>query len=155
MTTTQPKTRGPGRPRKEEQRADRRRREFSVQGVGRLGLDTSLLDFGKYAYRWINDEPGRLVAKTKHDDWDMVPNSGEKDDSTDLGANVSIVVGTLPDGSPKRAYLCRKLKTYFDEDKAATQAALDEQMNQLRRGATRNGELQSDYVPRSGIHLGS
>lgn len=155
MNTTQPETRGPGRPRKEEDRAERRRRNFSVQGRGRLGVDPSLLDFNTYAYRWLNDEPGRLVAKTKHDDWDMVTNTGEKEDSTDLGTKVSIVVGTMPDGSPKRAYLCRKLRTFYDEDKAAAQAALDEQLSQLRRGANRDGELQSDYVPRSGIHMGA
>lgn len=149
MNTPKPETRS----RKEEDRSERRRRNFTVQGVGRLGVDPALLDFNIYAYRWLNDEPGRLVAKTKYDDWDLVTNAGEKEDSTDMGTKVSIVVGTMPDGSPKRAYLCRKLKTYFDEDKAAAQAALDEQLNQLRRGATREGELQSDYVPAGGISL--
>lgn len=152
MTTMQPETR---RQRNEDKRPERRRRSFAVQGIGRLGCDPSLLDFDKFAYRWLNDEPGRLVAKTKHDDWDIVPNTGEKEDSTDLGAAVSVVVGTMPDGSPKRAYLCRKLKTFYDEDKAAAQAALDEQLSQLRRGATRDGELQSDYVPHGGIHMGA
>jgi len=155
MNTTAHESRAPGRPRKETEREDRRRRSFGVQGIGRLGVDPSLLDHNKFAYRWFNDEPGRLVAKTKHDDWDMVSNVGEKEDSTDLGEKISIVVGTMPDGSPKRAYLCRKLKTYFDEDRATAQAALDEQMNQLRRGADRGGQLQSDYVPKSGINLGA
>lgn len=150
MNTTQPEKRGPGRPKKE---AERRRRKVDSQAAGRLGVDQSLLDFDLYKYRWINDEPGRMVNKTKSDDWDMVPNSGEKEDSTDLGSMVSIVVGTLPDGSPKRAYLCRKLKTFFEEDRAAAQAALDEQLEQLRKGNTSQGEAQSDYVPHSGIRM--
>lgn len=139
MTTTQ---------RKEQ---DRRRRKSATQTAGRLGINPELLDFKKYAYRFINDEPGRLVVKTKHDDWDVISNSGEKEDSTDMGDAVSIVVGTMPDGSPKRAYLCRKLKKFYEDDKAAEMAALDEQVNQLRRGNDRDGSTQSDYVPQSGI----
>jgi hypothetical protein len=133
--------------------AERRRRKSAVQTPGRLGCDPSLLDHSKYVYRWINDEPGRIIVKTKQDDWDMVPQNGVKEDSTELGDRVSIVVGTMPDGSPKRAYLCRKLKTYYDEDKATEQAALDEQLEQLRRGNDRQGAAQSDYVPTSGIRV--
>lgn len=149
MNTTQPER---ARNKMEEQ-SERRRRTFAVQGRGRLGVDPALLDFHTYVYRWLNDEPGRLVMKTKHDDWTTVPNAGEKEDSTDLGTMISIVVGTLPDGSPKRAYLCRKLKTYFDDDAAAAQAVLDKQLADLRRGLTRAGESQSDYVPTSGIRM--
>lgn len=157
MTTTQPdERRGPGRPRKEEsarREHERRRRKDASQTAGRLGCDPSLLDHSRFAYRWINDQPGRIITKTKHDDWDMVPQAGEKEDSTDLGAMVSVVVGTLPDGSPKRAYLCRKPKTFYEEDKAAEQAALDEQLQQLRRGNDKHGASQSDYVPTSGIRM--
>lgn len=150
----QPEKRGPGRPRREqaEERTERRRRNLQSTG-GRLGVDPALLDHSKYAYRWINDEPGRLVTKTKHDDWDMVPNSGEKEDNTDLGAMVSIVVGTMPDGSPKRAFLCRKLRKFYEEDHAAAQAELDAQIAQLRRGNDRNGAAQSDYVPLGAISI--
>lgn len=131
----------------------RRRKSADVQASGRMGVDPSLLDHDRFAYRWINDKPGRMVTKTKHDDWDMVPNAGEKEDSTDMGDMVSIVVGTLPDGSPMRAYLCRKPKTYFDEDRKTAQAELDRQINELSRGKSRDGSSQSDYVPRSGISL--
>lgn len=120
---------------------------------GRLGVNPAILDLQRFAYRWMNDDPARIMTKTQNDDWDLVFEDGAKEDNTDLGNAVSVVVGTKPDGSPKRAYLCRKLKTYFDEDKAAEQVALDEQLNQLRRGNSANGEAQSDYVPRSGIRL--
>jgi hypothetical protein len=151
-----PDKRGPGRPRKEEsakREHERRRRKSATQTTGRLGCDPDLLESG-FKHRWINDQPGRVIAKTKHDDWDMVPQNGVKDDSSDLGDMVSVVVGTLPDGSPKRAYLCRKPIKYYEEDKAAEQAKLDEQLRELRRGHDRQGAAQSDYVPTSGIRIG-
>lgn len=164
MTTMQPEhKRGPGRPRKEE-RADRaeatqerrRRRNSGAYVHGkRMGVNPALLDFKVYEYRWLNDEPGRLVAMTKHDDWDIVSNDGGavKEDSSDLGNAVSLIVGSNPDGSPKRAYLARKPKEFFEEDQKAKQAELDEQLRQMRRGMTRDGASQSDYVPHAGISM--
>lgn len=157
MTSTQREQRGPGRPRKEETRERRRKRvgEGYLHGK-RMGVNPELLDHSRFAYRWINDEQGaRLVQKTKYDDWDIVTNGGGemKEDATDLGDAVSIVVGTHPDGSAKKAYLCRKPKKWFEEDKAAAQAELDEQLNQLRRGNDRDGASQSDYVPPDTIRV--
>lgn len=155
MNTTAEK-RGPGRPRKEEDREESRRRR-RVNGPtfeGKLGVPESLLDRQKYEYHFLNDEQnGRIYTKTNEDDWDLVPNVGESEDSTDLGAMYSRVVGSHKDGSPKRAYLARKLKTYFDEDKAREQVALDQQLEQLKRGRDAQGASQSDYVPHSGISM--
>jgi hypothetical protein len=151
MNTSPEKQRGPGRPRKEEQR---RRRKTTVETGGRLGVNPAILNFDDFAYRWVNDTPARIANMTKNDDWDLVFEEGAKEDNTDLGSAVSVVVGSNPDGSPRRAYLCRKPKTYYDEDKAAEQTALDEQLEQLRRGNTREGEAQSDYIPKSGIRIG-
>lgn len=157
MTTTQPEKRGPGRPRKEETRERRKNRSAGGYLHGRrMGVNPDLLDHSRFAYRWINDEMGdRLVRLTKHDDWDIMSNSGGemKEDATDLGDAVSIIVGTHPDGSPKRAYLCRKPREWYEEDQTAKQAELDEQLNQLRRGNARDGASQSDYVPHSGISM--
>lgn len=149
--------RRPGRPRKEEVQSRRRRRSAGYAHGRRMGInmDTEKLDFNQYEYRWLNDEPGRLIAKTKHDDWDLVTNEGGavKEDSTDLGDAVSLIVGTHPDGSPKRAYLARKLKEYFEEDQRAKMSELDEQVSRMRRGETRDGASQSDYVPNVGISI--
>ena len=126
--TMHPEKRGPGRPRKDEsarREHDRRRRKSATQTPGRLGCDPDLLDHASYVYRWINDQPGRVIAKTKHDDWDMVPQDGVKEDSTELGDMVSVVVGTLPDGSPKRAYLCRKPRKWFEADQIEKQKELE------------------------------
>ncbi len=149
-TTTQPDRQHQSRAEAEPQRR-RRRSEGKVHGQ-RLGVAMHRLDFNSYAYRWINDEPARLDAKLRHDDWDLVPNDdATKEDSVDLGNAVSYVVGAQRDGSPKRAYLCRKLKKYYEEDRADRMKALDEQLAQIMRGNARDGSAQADYVPHSGI----
>lgn len=138
-----------------DETAERRRRQ-DVDTLGkRLAVNMNLLDFGKYAYRFINDAPARLFQMTQQDDWDIVKNNGEivKNDSTDLGDAVSVVVGTKPDGSPLRAYLCRKPLGYYEEDQKKKQTDLDEQLTQLRRGNTKAGDMQGDYVPNGGIRI--
>lgn len=158
MTSTETQVkRGPGRPRKDESRPERRRKKRSGAIEGRrLGVDTELLDRANYAYRIVNDRPGRLVDFNSHDDWDFVTNDGGavSENSSDLGARVSWIVGTGPDGQPLRAYLMRKPKSFYDEDQADKAADLDEQINQLRRGMSRSGEAQGDYVPSGGIRIG-
>lgn len=158
MHTTKPEDkRGPGRPRKGNAEPERRRRKREGASVigRRLGVNEDILDFGKFAYRWINDDPARIQSKTVHDDWTLMTQDGGevKEDATDLGAAVSMVVGTNPDGSPKRAYLCRKLRAWWDADQKEKQTELDEQLNQLRRGLDREGASQADYVPTSGISI--
>ena len=74
MNTTQSdERRGPGRPKKEE--TPRRRRNRGTVAVGRLGTNQDLLDFEKFAYRWINDDPGRIYTMTQNDEWDLIPNA--------------------------------------------------------------------------------
>ena len=147
MNTRTPKPRA-------EQHAERRRKRGTVYG-SRLGVSDSLLDFDNFAYRWINDTPGgaRIFDKTQNDDWDFVTQDGGvlKTDATD--AAVSVVVGTSPDGSALRAYLCRKPKKYYDEDQAEKSEELDRQPQQMRMGNAPDGTSQADYVPHSGISL--
>lgn len=149
--------RGPGRPRKENAEPERRRRRREGGNVTgrRLGVNEDMLDFNSFAYRWINDDPARIQSKTVYDDWNLMTQDGGelKEDATDLGAAVSMVVGTKPDGSPKRAYLCRKPRKWFEADQKEKQKELDEQLNQLRRGNDRDGASQADYVPASGISI--
>ena len=120
----------------------------------RLAVSKEKLDFSKLAYRWVNEAPARIHAMTKEDDWDVVMNDGVKDENTDLGNAVSQIVGTAPDGSALRAYLCRKPRTFFDEDQADKSAELDRQLTALRRGKSRDGQDGGDYVPNSGIKVG-
>lgn len=134
----------------------RRRRKDKGEVIGRrLGVNKSMLDFKKFAYRWINDDPARIMAKTKEDDWDIVTNQGGvvKEDSADLGAAVTQVVGTFANGEPKLAYLCRKPIKFYQEDQAEKQKELDKQLTELRRGADRDGKPNADYIPHSGIKM--
>lgn len=149
--TTQHEKRGPGRPKKER----RRRQDGSNIGGKRLGVSQKYLEFDKFKYRWVNDEPARIQSKTEYDDWDIVLNQGGvvKEDASDLGDAVSIVVGTTPDGAAKRAYLCRKPKAYFEEDRRKKMEELDKQLEQIRRGNARDGSEQADYVPHTGISI--
>ncbi len=135
--------RGPGRPKKE---AERRRRKQASSHLGRLGVNPGLLDFERYQYRFVNDDPGRIHALTQQDDYDLIPDGGEKEDNTDLGNMVSVVVGTHPDGKPKRAFLARKPREFYEMDKKAEQEELDRQLTELRRGNDKHGGSQSDYV---------
>lgn len=155
MQVEQPEVTRGRRSRSEEATVERRRRQ-DIDTVGkRLAVNTALLDHDRFAYRFINDAPARLYAMTQQDDWDIVKVDGAvvKPDNTDLGDAVSIVVGTKPDGSPLRSYLCRKPRRFFEEDRKKRQTDLDEQLAQLRRGNTAAGEAQGDYVPIGGIRI--
>jgi hypothetical protein len=144
-----------GRPPRVEVAAQRRKkRHASGELTGqRLGVLRSKLDFDVFKYRWINDSEARFHAMTQEDDWSLVPNDDVKDDSVDLGNAVSQIVGTKPDGSALRAYLCRKPRKWWEEDQADKQAELDEQLQQLLRGNDRHGSPQGDYTPNSGIRI--
>lgn len=134
----------------------RRRRGTAFGDTRKLGVREELLDFDRFSYRWINDADNRIYDKTKQDDWDIVQNDGGvKEDSADLGNAVTQIVGTKKDGSPLRAYLCRKPKGYFDSDQKDKLAELDKQLSALRMGSSAEGKpLDTDeYVPTSGIRL--
>lgn len=132
----------------------RRRQRAGGELVGqRLAVPSSILDHDRFRYRWINDDAARIQAKTVQDDWDIVANDGNLCESADLGNAVSRIVGTAPDGSALRSYLCRKPKRLYDDDQAEKSAELDRQIEQLRRGNDRAGGSQADYVPASGIRM--
>lgn len=151
MNTMQPEIEAPrrGRPPKndrEDAQERRRRRDGGVIGR-RLGVAEDNLNFSKFVYRFVNDDGIRLHQMTRLDDWEIVKNSGDViENSADLGDAVSRIVGKKADGQPMHAYLCRKLRTYHEEDAARSQKDLDEQLSQLRRGNDRHGASQSDYV---------
>jgi hypothetical protein len=142
--------------RSEEVAVERRKRD-GIGGIAgqRLAVPESILDHTRFRYRWINDDAGqaRIFAKTKEDDWDIVANDGDVCQSADLGNAVTRIVGTAPDGSALKSYLCRKPRRFYDEDKAKKSAELDRQTEQLRRGNARDGSSQADYVPHSGIRM--
>ena len=137
-----------------EETRERRRKPGSGEVIGRrLAVRESTLDFNSYRYRWINDHEARFMAKTREDDWDLVMNDNVKDDNADLGNAVSQIVGTKPDGSALRAYLCRKPRKWYEDDQKEKQAELDRQLEQIRVGNDRSGGSQADYIPAGGIRI--
>lgn len=142
------------RSRAEEQLPERRKRTDIDMTGKRLAVRTELLDFDRFKYRWVNDSDVRMW-RLHQADWDVMTQDGDiiKPDNTDLGSAISIPVGTKPDGSAMRAYLCRKHRQFYDDDQKMKQTDLDEQLKRLRLGKSADGESQGDYVPSGGIRI--
>lgn len=141
------------RPSREEETLAERRKRTDIDTTGkRLAVPTHLLDHEKYVYRFMNDTDTRLMQMTKHDDWDVMANDGSVA-SSDLGNAITRPVGVKPDGSPLKAYLCRKLRRFYDDDQKMKQTELDEQLARLRQGNDANGGPQGDYIPSGGIRI--
>lgn len=120
-------------PRKEKLKKERRRR-------GGMGLETNMRlhipDEQKdpnYHYHWLNDSPGRIIAKTKQDDYDIVTEAELKVG----GENVQVkrAVGTGANGEWQYAYLCKKPKEYYDSDKAKEQEDIASAEKATKEGA--------------------
>lgn len=136
-----------------EQVQERRKQRDSVIGQ-RLAVSIPPEDLKVYKYRIINDKPARIFAKTKQDDWDIVhQEGGEIRDESDMGSAVSFVVGTHPDGSAMRAYLCRKRKDWWEADQEEKTREIEKQLAELRRGNDADGAPIGDYTPRTKIRI--
>lgn len=127
-------------------KAERRRRNSNgLLGYrDRLAVDESLLDREKYAYRWINDEAGRIHQMTVQDDWEIV---SDRDNATGTGSELAEQVGSGEKGSPLRAVLVRKPKDYFDEDKREQQRRIDEQEKALTSNVAPGTDSTNLYQP--------
>lgn len=138
----------------EEERSRRRRREDT--GDGRLSNLTVAKKDPNYAYRWINDDPGRVHALTQRDDWDVVTSeeAGERiEKDRSVGSTVERVVDRA---TGKRAILVRKPKDYYVDDRKKMAASIDDLEKSIKRGETRGAEALSGpaaYVPAGGISL--
>ena len=137
--------------RAEETATRRKQRGEGLIGHGKFAFPASMLDLTRFKYRMINHDEARLQVMTREDDWDVVAKGDNVCETADLGDAVTRQVGKMADGKPLLAYLCRKPKHLYDEDQAAKAAELDRQEKELRRGNTRDGSSQADYVPASGI----
>lgn len=128
-------------PRAEKVATQRRRRSNNLGARQNLSIPGVKLDREAYAYRIINDDDkSRLHRMTVQDDWDICTKDGggvtfENSTETELGAAHSVVVGAKKDGSPQRAYLCRKPKELFDQDRAEKRRELDKIDDAIRGGA--------------------
>jgi len=100
-------------------------------------------------YRWINDEPGR-IAKAQAGDYVFAePAEVGRDASTDN--RVKELGGTNKDGSAMWVYLMRIPMEFYLEDKAASQAHLDQIDNAIKGGKTTH--VNNSYIPEGGISI--
>ena len=140
----------------------RRRRRDALGDEGRLKLSIAeAMKDSSYEYRWINDTlGGRVTAKTKLDDWDIVTTGELQDyakDPRDMGEGTQVkrVVGQAG-SEPLYSYLCRKPKEFFEEDKQAKLGEITDIENQIRQGPLPdpNGlDMSHGYVPKDGISI--
>ena len=152
----------PVRSRQKEEKPRRRRRN-DVGGLSdtNLGVPEHAKD-PNYEYRWINDTGSRrLHNKTVHDDWDVVTydQTGQEMAPQDVGGGTQIarVAGTHEGGGPMRTYLCRKPKEFYEEDKAAEQARIDELEATIKKGPTEDAnalESSHAYLPMGANQIG-
>jgi hypothetical protein len=130
----------------------RRQRGSNVLSGIKLGVDPKFLDEKNFAYRWINDNGGRIDQMTKADDWDLVrdPTKTGKPDSDGEGSLISKVVGRGESGQPMKAFLAKKPRNFYEEDQADKKASIDKTMESIKRGTPQTeapGLGASGYVP--------
>ena len=138
----------------------RRRKEGAIgEHKKRLAFPDDLRD-NSYNYRWVTDS-GSRIHNLVGDDWNIVcKEDGKSAVGTDKGNAVSVYSGTDEDKNPQRQFLMRKHKDHYESDKAAEQAVLDEQMNQLKRGPGDDdsglggsNHRSRAYIPSEGISI--
>lgn len=157
--------RGPGRPpRTEEVRQQRRRRADTGSTAGlKMYVHPDAKD-PNYEYRIFNDSPGRIHSKTVMDDWDIVTIDqmhGKHDPGRQHGegTQVQFLAGEGKDRKAMSAYLCRKPKDLYEQDKKQEQAAIRAQEEEMRRGhvASPHGpsgiSRAESYIPTEGIKI--
>lgn len=93
----------------------RRRRDDTLNRVHhlKLALPAQFRDDKAHEYRWINDDNSRVYDLTVEDDWDICTLAGAEASEED---KIRRPVGSK-DGKPLYAYLVRKPKEFYDEDK--------------------------------------
>lgn len=150
-----------GRPAKDAARSETRETAGRSRRVPMGGPDLKLEVTDKdeaYVYRWMNDTRNR-IHKAQSAGYEFVEDgshigTGAEDRNSDVGSNVSQVVGTQEDGSAQRAYLMRIPREFYEEDQAAKQEPIEQMERQMFEGQVHSnpnlGQGES-YVPREGI----
>lgn len=146
MSETVEIKRGPGRPPRQEQVQQRRRRRESLGSDRNMKLSVPE-DFKdpNYEYRWVNDRPGR-VQQLHREDWDVVEGASQLD-SNSIGTTVKRVSDRF---TGENTVLMRKPKEFHEEDKLRKKQALDKVDEALRVGAPPSPEGLAgpqSYVP--------
>ena len=105
-------------------------------------------DEDNFAYRWVNDRPGRVHQMTKQDDWDVV--STDRPDQLTSAAEGSVMKRAVDKATGENAVLLRKPRPYFEADRLEKQKPVDAIEKALRQGPAPSSEGISGseaYVP--------
>lgn len=137
----------PKRVQETHERRRRRKDDGPTAGL-KLAVPEELKEEG-FEYRWSNDDGRKIHERTVNDDWDVVRT--KEIDGEGEGVPVKRLVGKLPNGEGQWAYLTRKPKDWYDEDKGKQQERIAETEHLIRKGGTPNpGGLSSadhSYIP--------
>ena len=141
--------------RKEKIQRERRRRK-SFGGLNQKLAVSEEFKEENYEYRWINDNGNRIFEKTKQDDWDHVTSKEVGVDENDTGSGTVIErhVGTRSDGTPLKAFLCKKLKEDCKQDRLEARQKIDETEEAILQGPVDGGlSKKHSYVPEAGSSI--
>lgn len=134
----------------------RRKRQRRPLGSPDLKLQTSQRK--GYVRRWVNDAPGR-VQNALDGGYEFVKDnthigSGTESKDSDLGSNVSQIVGKDESGQPLRSYLMEIKESWYNEDQVEKSKKIDEVDDAIRNGNI-NGSTGQDgrYIPSTGIKM--
>jgi len=130
------------RPRAEQVAGQRRERIKFGDPRLRMTIDPETNErfkSGGLVPRWVNDDKGR-IEKLKMRGYDFVSDpeakiqAGEDNANTDMGTNVSKIVGTTKEGKPIRAYLMVQRQDDYTEDQGLKEAVNKQVDDAIRRG---------------------
>lgn len=93
----------------------------------RLSVAGANLDHANYAYRWVNDEPGRL-ASLRSREWEEV--AGDELNGVENARHA----GMSREGKPMKAVLMKKYRPWFEEDAAQRLSEHRELERDMQRG---------------------
>lgn len=120
-----------------KRRRQRGPNDFSEQR--KLMVDMSGLDTDKYAYRWVQDRPGRIRAFTKQNDYEIVPNE-DGEISKGVGNDIRRAAGE------QDMVLLRIPREYFEEDQRAKRGEINETEKQIEEGSLTAGKTGEGAV---------
>ena len=103
--------------------SERRRRDTGTldrMANLKLAIPAEFRNDTVHEYRWINDENDRVYSLTVEDDWNICQRADPEASDQDKYRRQ---VGTKTNGEPLYAYLVRKRKDWYDEDKRKASGA--------------------------------
>lgn len=96
--------------------------------------------------RWVNDEPGRIQDMNA-----LGYDFAQRDTRTDgQGTRIERIVGTHPNGEPKKAFLMETPEDQYAIGVAEKEERLKPFEEAINRGEDTTGRLEEAYTPASG-----